>query len=112
MSKILNISSLDKSLGRIFSDFQNSNFKAHLLSLIEQISELIWKFHKKDIMWQTKIDSLTAVWIRWGQNEEKLLRAHFQLIVAKLSRFGGSFQNYIQRAYYGTSKLIVWLHYE
>ena len=57
MSKIFNISSLDKSLGRIFSDFRNSNFKAHLLSLVEQIWELIWKFHLKSIVWHIKIDS-------------------------------------------------------
>ena len=87
MSKIFNISSLDKSLGRIFSDFRNSNFKAHLLSLIEQIWELIWKFHLKSIVWHIKIDSLTALWIKWGQNEEKMLPAHFQLIRA---RFGSS----------------------
>ena len=78
MSKIFNISSLDKSLGRIFSDFRNSNFKAHLLSLIEQIWELIWKFHLKSLVWHIKIDSLTALWIKWRQKEEKILPANFQ----------------------------------
>ena len=95
MSKILNISSLDKSLGRFFSVFRNSNFKAHLLSLNERIWELIKKFHLKYIAWHTKIDSLSALWKKWGQNEGKILPARFQFLRAQLSHFGKSFKNFI-----------------
>ena len=80
MSKTFTISSLDKSLGRIFSDFRNSLFKAHWLSLIELICKPIRKFHTKDIVWHIKIDSLTAFWIKWCQNGEK----HYRLICSSL----------------------------
>ena len=46
-------------------------------------------------MWHTKIDRLTALTIKWGQIEEKILPAHFQLVRAQLSRFGTLFQNFI-----------------
>ena len=88
------ISLLDKTLGRFFSDFQSSIFTAHLLSLIEQIWELIWKFHFKSIVWRIKIDSLIAQWTKWGLNEKKMLLAHFQLISARLSRFGSSIEKF------------------
>ena len=77
MSKIFNIASVDESLGRIFSDFRNSNFKAHLLSLIEQIWELIWKFHIKYWLWRIKIDRFHGVSIKWGQKWKKFYELTF-----------------------------------
>ena len=49
----------------------DSHFKAHLLSLLDRFGNLFKNFKKKFIMCQIKIDSLTAPWIKWGQNEEK-----------------------------------------
>ena len=90
MFKIFIISSLDKSLGRIFSNFRNSNFKPHLLSLIEQIWELIWKFHLKSIVRHIKINSLTALWIKWGQKEEKILPGSFSAHLSSIESFWGA----------------------
>ena len=42
------------------------------------------------------MDNLTALRIKWGQNEEKMLLAHFQLSRAQLSRFGSSFKKIIE----------------
>ena len=81
--------------------FSKSDFWSFLVVMIRGLTvNFIKKFQKnrglglyglKSIVWHIKIDSLTALWIKWGQNEEKMLPAHFQLIRARLSRFGSSF---------------------
>ena len=51
-------------------------FSAHLSSM-ESFWVFISKFHEKYIVWHVKIDRLTAIWIKWGQNQEKYYRLIF-----------------------------------
>ena len=46
------------------------------------------KFHLKFIVWHIKIDILTALWIKWDQNEEKFYR----LIFSSIESFWSSFK--------------------
>ena len=59
------------------------------------IWELIFNFCIKYTLWHIKIDSLYALWTRWGQNWKKVLLAHFPPIFdiywAQMSCFGAHF---------------------